>query len=679
MTAAIHDHHHLYRHVLLRNPDWTCWHGVARDGLNSNIKESVDAINNPGSAMTLQRWLTAAGMCCLLGIGIATTAPFNDAAAAYIEGDYVQAIKILRPLAVQGNVIAQFGLGWMYAHGQGVTQDYPAALQWYRLAAAQGNAGAQFNLGWMYAHGQGITRDYPAALQWYRLAAAQRSADAQFNLGWMYEHGQGVTQDYQEALQWYRLAAAQGLAVAQSHLGVRYASGQGVTQDYPAAVKWFRLAAAQRDARAQFQLGWMYDNGQGVVQDYAEAVQWYHLAAAQGFGPARTILERPDMVAAAQRLAVMQVQPQQPQQFLQPVHNRMKTRERILAPELVLESSAPRADGSIELSGRITSSAGISQILLNGRELEVPLAKDGSFKVTRVPPMGVTTYWLSVVDEFGQREDVEVNAERRAIQQTEEVAPLDPRKMRAKVNPDAVALIVGIEAYASLPPAQYADLDANHFYDFAHHALGVPISRIKLLTDAQAGRTDLLKAMRSWMKSEIAGGKSDVYIFFAGHGLASDDGAKTYLLPADGDLGLLDETSVLRDDLIASAKGARTITLFLDTCYSGGTRGTEVLLAGARPIAIVPDESGLPANVTLLAAATGAQLSSTYDAAQHGLFSYWLMKGLEGEAEANGDRTITTGELHDYVSKRVRQVAARRNRQQDPQLIGDSTRILVSY
>src|SRR4030065_340606 len=149
---------------------------------------------------SLLSWFAAACMCCMFGAGIATAAPFNDAAAAYNKGDYVQAIKILRPLAAQGNQIAQFGLGWMYDHGQGVTQDYPAAVQWYRLAAAQGNAGAQFNLGWMYAYGQGVTRDYPAALQWYRLAAAQGSADAQFNLGWLYEHGQGVTQDYQAAL-----------------------------------------------------------------------------------------------------------------------------------------------------------------------------------------------------------------------------------------------------------------------------------------------------------------------------------------------------------------------------------------------------------------------------------------------------------------------------------------------
>ena len=354
-------------------------------------------------------------------------------------------------------------------------------------------------------------------------------------------------------------------------------------------------------------------------------------------------------------------------------------RASVPAPKLVFESSVPRADGSIELSGRVTSGASIPEISINGRALEVSLGKDGSFKVVRVVPMGVTPYRLSVVDEFGQKTDAEVTVERTATQLAEEVAPLDSRKMKAKVNPNAVALIIGIEAYSRLPPAQYADSDANHFYDFAHQALGVPTSRIKLLAGAQANRADLLKAMRSWMRMEVAGGKSDVYIFFAGHGLASDDGAKTYLLPADGDRDLLDETSILRDDLIASAKGAKTITLFLDTCYSGGTRTTEVLLADARPIAIVPDMGSLPPNVTLLAASSGAQLSSTYNAAKHGLFSYWLMKGLEGDADTNRDRKITTGELHDYVAKQVGPMAQRRNRQQDPQLIGDSARVLVSY
>jgi uncharacterized caspase-like protein len=103
------------------------------------------------------------------------------------------------------------------------------------------------------------------------------------------------------------------------------------------------------------------------------------------------------------------------------------------------------------------------------------------------------------------------------------------------------------------------------------------------------------------------------------------------------------------------------------------------LITDARPIVIAPNENGLPANVTLLAAATGSQISSSYEGAQQGLFSYWLMKGLEGAAESNADHMITAGELNEYVSKRVMLIAARRNRQQDPQLIGDKDRVLVSY
>ena len=652
---------------------------------------------------------------CVLAIGIVTAEPLDDADTAYNRGDYAQAIKLFRPIAVKGNVVAQYRMGSMYASGQGVGQDYQVALYWYRLAALQGdvisqnilgwmyikgdgigqdyheamhwyrlaaehgNAAAQFSLGSMYANGQGVDQDYQAAAKWYRLASSQGNAGAQFNLGWMYDHGQGVSRDYPAALKWFRMAATQGLAVAQTQLGIRYIGGLGVDQDYPAALKWFRLAAAQREPAGQFHLGWMYDSGQGVVQDYQEAIHWYNLSAEQGYGPAISILERPSMVSSALKIAAMQAHPQYPQRPLNSALNGIKGMERSIVPWLIFESSSLRPDGSIELSGRITSTANITQVMINGRDLEVPLSRDGSFRVTRIPPLGVTSYWLSVLDEYGQRVDAEVSFERKTIHQMEDIEPLEPHKMKAKVKPDAVALIIGIESYANLPQAQYANSDASHFYHYAHHALGVPTNRIKLLTDSQAGRAELLKAMRSWMRAEIVGGRSDVYIFFAGHGLSSSDGSKTYLLPTDGDPSLLDETSILRDDLIASAKGAQTITLFLDTCYSGVTRTNELLITDARPIVIAPNENGLPANVTLLAAATGSQISSSYEGAQQGLFSYWLMKGLEGGAESNSDRMITAGELHEYVSKRVMLIAARRNRQQDPQLIGDRDRILVSY
>ena len=557
--------------------------------------------------LTLNRLLLAVSICCL--VATANAEPIDDAIAAHGRGDYAQTLKILRPLAAQGESNAQTQIGVMYYNGQEVTQNYQEALKWFRLAAAQGDAPAQTNIGHMY-----------------------------------YE-GQGVTQDYQEALKWSRLAAAQGFAGAQNNIGAMYRDGRGVARDDKEAVKWFRLSAEQGTARGQFNLGFMYRNGRGVTQDDKEALRWFKLAAANGEEKAIAILKSPES-----------------------------------PPKLVFNSSTPKSDGTVELSGRVISDASISEILINGRALEVSLGRDNSFTVTRGLPMGaVTSYRLSVMDEYGQKAETEINVERAAIQYAEQVAPLNPRKLKAHANPNAVALIIGVESYSNLPPAQYADSDATHFYDYANQSLGVPPHKIKLLTDSKANRLELLKAMRSWMRTEVINGKSDVYIFFAGHGLASADGSKTYLLPADGDRDLLEETSILRDDLIASAKGAKTITMFLDTCYSGGTRTNEVLLVDARPIAIVPDKSALPPNVTVLAAASGAQLSSTYEAAQQGLFSYWLMKGLEGDADTNKDKKITTGELHEYVARQVGPMAQRRNRQQDPQLMGDSTRVLVSY
>ena len=518
--------------------------------------------------------------------------------------------------------------------------------------------------------------------------------------------------DNAKAIKILRPLAERGDVAAQYNLGVMYYWGSiAVVQNTHEAVRLWKLAASQGHAEAQYNLGWLYYRGK-VDKDDQEVLKWYRLSAGRGYENPRTIIgwvyKSPAMDAATQEATLNRrstsiktnreinqsnqtaapkkvskhssISHWQPVDDHQPLTKQSQPHQRTSPPKLVFNSSAPKSDGTVELSGRVIGDASIYDISINGRTLEVPLTKDGSFKVIRGLLIGVvTTYRLSVMDEYGQRVETAINVERAAVQYAEQVAPLNPRKLKAQTNPNAVALIIGIEAYSRLPQAQYADSDATHFYDYASQSLGVPPHKIKLLTDTKANRVDLLQAMRSWMRTEVVNGKSDVYIFFAGHGLASADGSKTYLLPTDGRRELLDETSILRDDLIASSKGAKTITMFLDTCYSGGTRTNEILLADARPIAIVPDKSALPSNVTVLAAASGAQLSSTYEAAKQGLFSYWLMKGLEGDADTNKDKKITAGELHEYVAKQVGPMAQSRNRQQDPQLMGDGTRVLVSY
>ena len=99
------------------------------------------------------------------------------------SGDYVTALREWKPLAEQGNEVAQYGMGYLYKHGYGVSQDYKTAFKWFTLAAEQGLAHAQNNLGLLYENGQGVSQDYKTAVKWYRLAAEQGFAPAQHNLG----------------------------------------------------------------------------------------------------------------------------------------------------------------------------------------------------------------------------------------------------------------------------------------------------------------------------------------------------------------------------------------------------------------------------------------------------------------------------------------------------------------
>jgi TPR repeat protein len=242
-------------------------------------------------------------------------APLEDALAALRQGDNATALRLLRPLAEQGNAEAQYNLGAMYGNGLGVRENNDEALKWERLAADQGHAKAQFTLGLIYASGFGVPENDVEAAKWYRLAADQGDAEAQAMLGGMYARGAGVpednfaaekwyrraadqghanakrileiiqkrgSEDSPDALKWHRSRAEQGDARAQLTMGNRNHIGRGVPQNYEEAAKWYRLSADQGSADAQYMLGMMYKNGQGVAKDEVEAAKWFRLSAEQG-------------------------------------------------------------------------------------------------------------------------------------------------------------------------------------------------------------------------------------------------------------------------------------------------------------------------------------------------------------------------------------------------------------
>ena len=123
------------------------------------------------------KFVLAAVMSVVLAAG-ALAGPLEEAVAASEKGDYAQALRLLAPLAAEGNAYAQTSLGILYFHGQGVIQDYQEAFKWYHSAAEQGHLAAQRSLGALYSLGLGTPMDKVSAYMWFNLSAAQGDEQA---------------------------------------------------------------------------------------------------------------------------------------------------------------------------------------------------------------------------------------------------------------------------------------------------------------------------------------------------------------------------------------------------------------------------------------------------------------------------------------------------------------------
>lgn len=105
-------------------------------------------------------------------IGPVLPASFHDGVSAYERGDLVKALQARRSAANQGDALAQYNLGGLYANDRGVRKDLTEAAKWYRKAAEQGNPLAQYYLATLYEKGEGVNLDRAEAAKWCRKAAA---------------------------------------------------------------------------------------------------------------------------------------------------------------------------------------------------------------------------------------------------------------------------------------------------------------------------------------------------------------------------------------------------------------------------------------------------------------------------------------------------------------------------
>ncbi|MGD2184849.1 MAG: caspase family protein, partial [Desulfobacterales bacterium] len=184
-----------------------------------------------------------------------------------------------------------------------------------------------------------------------------------------------------------------------------------------------------------------------------------------------------------------------------------------------------------------------------------------------------------------------------------------------------------------------------------------------LLLNQDASLSRLRSSLGTHLKKK-AGKQDMVIIYFAGHGatekdvLSPDgDGLEKYLLPYDVD----------PQDLYASALPMREIShifyriqsqriIFIaDSCYSGASGGRTISLSGVR--ANISDaflDRIAAGRGTVIITASGAnEVSAEDENLQHGVFTYYLLEGLAGPADADKDGLVTVDEAYLYVSTYV--------------------------
>jgi hypothetical protein len=243
----------------------------------------------------------------------------------------------------------------------------------------------------------------------------------------------------------------------------------------------------------------------------------------------------------------------------------------------------------------------------------------------------------------------------------------------SRVNKHAYGIVVGIERYREkLPAAEFSDRDAKLMGEYLTKVLGYPEENVVVRLNDKAAKTDLEKYFGEWLRNNVEPGGS-VFVYYSGHGAPNPKTGDAYLVPYDGDPSFVESTAYPLKQLYASLDKLPTkdIIVVLDSCFSGAG-GRSVLAKGARPMGIALEHAvASTGKAVVLAASSGDQISSTYEEKGHGLLTYFFLKGLQGEGDANKDGVIELAELYDYVKPNVQRIARKQyNSEQTPQLLG---------
>lgn len=292
------------------------------------------------------------------------------------------------------------------------------------------------------------------------------------------------------------------------------------------------------------------------------------------------------------------------------------------------------------VKGKVYDNVGLDSIIVNG-EMTKNIKEDTFHFEKNIQnlPLGNTSFYISAWDKSGNQSNKVLNIKR------EPYLPVD-----------VWAVVVGISDYSDsmIPDLKYAHKDAKAFYDFLEERKKVGVFKdihAKCLIDSEATLVDVRSALgKHTAKARL---KDYVFIYFACHGFVDDIGTP-YLMLSDSKINNIYATALPMSEidrlLYDRIKSEKTVVI-IDACRAGNI-GSEVRGVPDLYTQLARSIERYKGKV-FIAASRARQFSREEEGYKHGVFTYHLLNGLEGEADRDKDKIITLIELFDYLQEKV--------------------------
>jgi len=242
------------------------------------------------------------------------------------------------------------------------------------------------------------------------------------------------------------------------------------------------------------------------------------------------------------------------------------------------------------------------------------------------------------------------------------VAKLGPPGAEADPGEKRWALVIGINDYQAAGKLKFCREDAEALSWTLYKKCSFSPSRVVTLVDATSDpekwptRGNIRRRIDQF--STLPGPDDVVLVFFSGHGMLAED--EGYLMPVDADRDPANNIELAWVNEKLEACAAKEKVLILDVCHAGAAKGVG---------GIVP-----PMREVLVIGSCEKEEISYYDEEMgHGVFTARLIQGLTGGADGNGDGSVTTAELVDFLKKQMAEWSLATGKTQTPVIYGLET------